>query len=378
MKRVVMLSTTAPGGMAQVVKNLRECGLFDRYGIRLISTHDRGSAVARSAIFIAAFAQFLRLLLSAQVSAVHAHVAMRGSFWRKSIFLWTARLFRRPFLVHLHGSQFETFYEKECGPLRQALVRALFRHAHAVIVLSENWRAYISRIEPRARVLIIHNFVNIEALQQDLAASRTERDAQAILFLGELGHRKGIYDLIRVMPTVLAECPSAHLYVGGTGEMAKVEEAVSSAKVGHAVTLLGWVVGADKIKALARSSVYVLPSYNENFPVSILEAMSAGIPVISTAVGGIPDMIEDGVDGYLIQPGEVERLGGHLRRLLTDRTLRERMGSAALRKVRQHFGPDTAIHTIETLYRECGATVVGALSPPPESASDNSPSANTQ
>ncbi len=357
MKRVVMLSTTASGGMAQVVQSLQSSGLFRRYGIEMISTHERGSNGRRLRVFITGLLRYLALLTSFQISVVHAHVAMRGSFWRKSIFLWLARLFRIPILVHLHGSQFEEFYEKECGSIRRALVRALFRQAFTVIVLSQKWRDYIGRIEPHARLTIIYNFVARNDEPHGFRDKLPAQSSNVILFLGELGQRKGIYDLVRAMPSVVADFPHAKLVAGGSGETDKVADLARECGVEKAVELPGWVSGNLKACLLAEAAIYTLPSHNENFPVSILEAMTVGLPIVSTPVGGIPDMIRNGIDGYLVEPGSVEQLAQRIKELLGSAELRKYMGANARQRVTDTFHPDGAIAAIQTLYAACGAAV---------------------
>jgi glycosyltransferase involved in cell wall biosynthesis len=355
MKQVVMLSTSAPGGMAQVVENLRSTGLFERHQIRVISTHDQGNSWKRLRLLIRAYAEFCSLLIGGHVSVVHAHVAMRGSFWRKSVFLTTARLFRRPTIVHLHGSDFEPFYENECGTMRRAIVRSIFRQARAVVVLSEKWRSYISKLEPRARVVVVHNFVDLPAIRASVEYSGVSRSDNTILFLGEIGQRKGIYDLIKAMPSILRRCPDALLVAGGSGELEQVENCARKAGVEHAVSLPGWISGEEKLRALSRAAIYVLPSYYENFPVSILEAMAAGLPVVSTSVGGIPDMIRDGHEGYLVAPGEVVALAEAVGRLLSDRSLRRQLGEQARLRIATRFSSEDAINAFSALYGESDA-----------------------
>jgi glycosyltransferase involved in cell wall biosynthesis len=356
MKYIVMLSTASPGGMAQVVSSLRDSGLFEMYPVRVIWTHDRGSVARRLKLFLVAFAKFLGLLVTGQVSLVHAHVAMRGSFWRKSAFLWVARLFGRPIVVHLHGSQFEEFYERESGKVGQVLICALLRAARVVIVLSESWQAYVCRIEPKARVRIVHNFVDLQAIERAVRDHNVARKDHVILFLGEIGSRKGIYDLVAAMPKIRQSCPGAQLIAGGTGEIEKVSAYAQTLGAAEMVELPGWVSGSGKTQLLAEASVYVLPSRNENFPVSILEAMAAGLPVVSTPVGGIPDMIRHGKEGFLVQPGDVEAIAEFVGQLLKQPDVRQELGTAARRRIALEFSAEDAVRHFTIIYSECGVS----------------------
>jgi glycosyltransferase involved in cell wall biosynthesis len=365
MKSIVMLCTAAPGGMAEVVANLRRSGLWERYPTRLLVTHERAPLGRRLWVALRALALFAWLLATRRVALVHAHVAMRGSFWRKSLFLALARACRVPTVVHLHGSSFVEFYEKECGPLRRRLVRATLERAAAVIALSEHWRVYLARIAPGARLAVIPNMVDAVALQADIERSRARRNPCNILFLGEIGKRKGIYDLVYALTQVSAAHPEARLVAGGTGELDKVRRLARDLGVEDRVALPGWVGGEAKARLLGEAAVYVLPSYNENLPVSILEAMAAGLPVVSTRVGGIPDAVRHGQEGFLTTPGSPEELAGLVLRLLADPDLRARMGHNARRRALEDFSPAAVLAPLERLYGAiCGPSSAPRASRP--------------
>jgi len=103
---------------------------------------------------------------------------------------------------------------------------------------------------------------------------------------------------------------------------------------------------------LRKASAYVLPSYNEGLPMSILEAMAAGLPVISTPIGGIPEAITDNVEGLLVQPGDVEALAQALRRILRDPIFARTMGAAARNKVASQFDARVIVPRVEEILNE--------------------------
>ncbi len=339
MKCAVILCATV-GGMAELVRNLRETELFSAFRMRVIITHDGGGIVRRIVFFLKALAELTCLLLASKVALVHAQMAPHGSCWRKSAFLLLAQLFAVPTLLHLHGSGFWDFYEKECGPLRRRFIRYVLEHASTVIVLSDRLHAYAARTVPGARLVTINNFVNLKRLS-DAERLAVRRSSNTILFIGLICHRKGIYDLVRALPAILKEVPEARLVAAGPGEIEAVRRCAREVGVEDRVLLPGSVSGFDKLRLFEEAALHVLPSYYEGVPFSILEAMAAGLPVIATSVGGIPDVLRDGEEGYLVPPGSLSELSRRIIELLNNRELRERMGENAQRRLHSKFSSET-------------------------------------
>jgi glycosyltransferase involved in cell wall biosynthesis len=114
---------------------------------------------------------------------------------------------------------------------------------------------------------------------------------------------------------------------------------------------LGPVSLEERLAFFKRADVFVLPTYAEGTPISMLEAMAAGLPVVSTPVGGIPDVVEDGVEGFIVKPGDVEALADRLARLINDPERRRRMGRRAQDKVRP-FNWDVVLPQLEREIRQ--------------------------
>jgi glycosyltransferase involved in cell wall biosynthesis len=259
-------------------------------------------------------------------------------------------LFAVPTLLHLHGSGFWDFYEKECGPLRRRFIRYVLEHASTVIVLSDRLHAYAARTVPGARLVTINNFVNLKRLS-DAERLAVRRSSNTILFIGLICHRKGTYDLVRALPAIIKEVPEARLVAAGPGEIEAVRRCAREVGVEDRVLLPGSVSGFDKLRLFEEAALHVLPSYYEGVPFSILEAMAAGLPVIATSVGGIPDVLRDGEEGYLVPPGSLSELSRRIIELLNNRELRERMGENAQRRLHSKFSSETAIPALLALYK---------------------------
>jgi glycosyltransferase involved in cell wall biosynthesis len=351
-KKIIMLGTglDTMGGISAVVNVYRAAGLFARFPILHIATHCDGGSVKKLKTVLLALLRFVPLLLTGQVALVHIHVASRASFWRKSVFFLVAFLFRVPTILHLHGGGFQVFFEQECGTLGQRFVRYIYNKSSRVVVLSGKWKTWVQSISVNPHVVAIYNPVQMPAT----AFAWDDRRAGEVLFLGKMGKLKGSYDLLDAVATVRTLQPDLHLMLGGDGEQERVQQRANELGIAAQVQLLGWIQGADKERVLAQSMLYVLPSYHEGLPMSILEAMAAGMPILSTVVGGIPEAVTDGVEGFLIEAGDVAALADRMQRILADPLLARRMGEAARRKVETTFSSQAVLPHIERLYMDLG------------------------
>jgi glycosyltransferase involved in cell wall biosynthesis len=231
---------------------------------------------------------------------VHAHWLAGGA---------VAALARVPFVVTLHGSGTAgRFSDLELARKHPRLVRAVLRRARAVLCVSEAL-ADAARSCGARDVRVIRNGVEIP----DRVGA--EAEPAEVLFAGRLSPEKGIEELV-------AATQGMNLVVAGDGPL---RELVPSA--------LGFVPHEELARLYARAAVVVLPSYREGLPLCVLEAMAHGRPVVASAVGGIPELVEEGVSGLLVPPGDVAALRAALERLLADPILRRRMGRAARRRV---------------------------------------------
>lgn len=350
-RRVVMIGThfDTMGGISAVVNVYRSSRLFERQQITYIATHCDGSAAQKLRVMALAWMHFVGLLLVGRIDLLHVHLSSRASFWRKLMFLVPVHLFRVPVILHLHGSEFAVFYEKECSAMGRRLVRWAFDRAARVLVLSEAWADWVRSITSNPGLRVLYN--PVMSVQQG-GASPTRRASQRVLFLGRMGQRKGSYDLVRALAMARANGADLELFMGGDGDRAGVEALAISLGIGQHVHFLGWVRGDVKQEQLALATVFVLPSYHEGLPMGILEAMAAGLPIVSTPVGGIPEAVTDGVEGFLVSPGDVAALAARLTQLAQEPQLAQAMGEAARQKVARCFAADVILPRVEALYDE--------------------------
>jgi glycosyltransferase involved in cell wall biosynthesis len=341
-----------PGGMTEVVRAYSAAGLFEAWPLRYISTYAGQDFSTRLRPWLLAVCSALIRLARRRVALVHVHSSTHGSFWRKSVLCALAFAFRVPYVIHLHSGRLTEFYQSGCNGFAKSWVRAVLREAARVVVLSQRWRDEVHKIEPAARTTIIGNPVSVP-----ISVVPLQRPARTVLFLAWLQRTKGVLDLVRAIPIVLRTVPEARFVLAGSGDAASIAELARSLGVEHALRLPGWVNGKNKDDLLRQSDVFVLPSYYEGLPLGVLEAMACGVPVIATPVGGIPDVIRDGVNGLLVEPGRPAALARAMVALLEDDALRSRLREAAHSDVRRRYSTEAVIEDLETLYRELGIEV---------------------
>jgi glycosyltransferase involved in cell wall biosynthesis len=126
--------------------------------------------------------------------------------------------------------------------------------------------------------------------------------------LGLIGDRKGVFDLLKVVKRLIDDAYPIKLTIGGNGEIRRLLGEIKNYGIAKDVQYRGWIGDKERDLILRESDIFILPSYAEGMPMAILEAMAYSVPVVSTKVGGIPELISDGETGYLINPGDLDAL----------------------------------------------------------------------
>lgn len=358
--RVLMVGTSldAPGGVASVLRTWREAGLFERMGVHYVATNAGSGAAAKLGSALRAWGACAAAMLLGRAELVHVHTSSFSSFWRKTPVLACALLTGRRLVVSLHGGGFREFYAAR-GALGRAWIRLVMRRAERFVVLTESWRRWALSVEPRAQVAVIPNTVRLSAAARPGAATPAPAEAAPegrapLLFLGRIEQAKGVFVLAQALGRAHAAGARWSLVCGGTGDAPALREALKAAGVPEqAVQLPGWVDGEAKAGLLQRAELFVLPSLVENMPVSMLEAFAHAKPVIASRVGGIPDMMDDGVEGALVPPSDVDALAAALIDAWRHPGDWQRRGESACERFQRDFACDAVIGRVEALYAAC-------------------------
>ena len=329
------------GSVAAVVDAYRANGLFTRWPVQYIATSCDGTLAQKTMLAAKAVRDFGVLLGEKRHVVVHVHASAGAGFWREAAFMGAAFAAGCPVILHLHGNGFDRS------------IRWFLERAAVVCVPCEASRVWVRSVARRADVVIAPPPVAItvpEVARPNL-----------VLFLGHLEAQKGVYDLLDAVAKVRAAVPDLRLVCAGDGDRIGVAHYAERLGIADAVKFTGWVGPSGKRALLEHAAVFALPAYDASLPVGLIEAMSAGVPVVASPVGGIPEVVADGASGFLVAPGDKGALERALRRLLIERSLAARMGAAARETARARYAPERALPVLENLYASLG---VGAVVEP--------------
>jgi len=354
MMRVVMAGPTPPmiGGMSSVIDDIAHSSLAREVELILFNTGKRtpeGRSLARAvAARFTSWHAWWRALNPIGHSLAHIHTCSGLSYFLDGSYLLLARLRGVPVVLHVHGARFDTFLDG-LSPITRYLAQFIARRAARVVVLSIEWQHKLESRLPGAQLTVIENGV---ALPPFIKTNKTAGEI-IVLFLGNLCQRKGIWDLVacaKKLPFF-----ARLVLVGGEedpGIACALRAYLAREGLEDRVELTGPAVGTAKFNWLRNADIFVLPSYAEGVPISMLEAAAAGLPLIVTPVGGIPSVLSGKEHAIFVQPGDRNALSSAMISLIETPALRAKLGNAARKHVLEQYGIDHTARKYLDLYRE--------------------------
>ena len=333
--RVLMVNSDlkSNGGIASVVRNLYEVNEIKKNPITIellkTSYYKDRPRIFELFLLVKSLLKYLYKLVFDNYDLVHIHSSSGISFYRKSLFIILGKLFRKLIILHIHSSNFDDFFVKQ-GGIRRRYCQTVLGYADLIIVLCDDWMKKLHRHYERLKVLVLPNSIRIE---EGKLIQKKESQTLNVLVLAFLIPSKGIRDILELANRLNADrIGNIKIIMGGKGQLQKeVLDRIREDGLSDLIEFKGWVDGERKEELFRRADVYFLPSYKEGMPVSILEAMSKGLPILSTRIAGIPDLVKDGVNGYLTTPGNVTSFCRILKELSADKKKVHSMGVQSLR-----------------------------------------------
>lgn len=327
------------GGIAQVLQTYNQYVYEDMKHIQISGGNN---IFGKIWVIIRALIQLcLKLIFDRDIEIVHIHTASNNDFIRSSLFVRITKKYKKKVVLHIHGGGFKEYYE-----YNRSFVNSILGKSDAIVSLSEYWFDFFKNKLGYQNTYIVHNII-AEPKYRDY----TSDGKCHLLYLGHIHPQKGIFDLVNIILKYREEYEGKLiLHIGGgLFEVEELMKILVKNKTNNLIIYHGWVSGKEKENLLNMANVYILPSYAEGIPISILEAMSYHLPIISTTVGGIPDIVDD-TCGILIEPGNLLQLKNAIDTILYFPQGARIMGKVAYAKSILHQ-PNKIITELNNVYR---------------------------
>jgi glycosyltransferase involved in cell wall biosynthesis len=279
------------------------------------------------------------------IEIVHLHGSHEGSFIRKYIiFLLSKNIFKKKVIYHIHSSHYHKFFNNS-NKFFKSRICNFINHSDALIVLSEEWKDYFNKSFSPKKIFILENIVkNPNYYNDNIVKGKIK-----LLFLGRIGERKGIFDLVQAI-IKNQSLNEIELLIGGDGNVAKLKKMLISNNLQN-VKFLGWVKDNEKTQLLKETNIFILPSFDEGLPISILEAMSYKKAIISTNVGGIPRIVKNNVNGFIIDPGDINQIVESINNYMLNPKLLIEHGEKSIELVSDYFA-ENVVHKLNSIYSD--------------------------
>jgi len=293
---------------------------------------------------IAVARHFSKIAEKLDLDVLHAHFANEPTFTA----MLMSKLTGLSFTFTAHA--FDIFINPDVKALRERM-----ENASAVIAISEYNKKYLQSIYNNNRIFVVRACPNLEKLNKIKRVPEQFR----ILTVGRLVEKKGIKYGILAMMKIVKEFPEVQYIIVGSGpQSVELKKLTKSLGLENNVRFLGAVDERTLMTEFSKATVFILPCVKakngdmDGIPVSLMEAMYLQIPVVSTNISGIPELIENGKEGFLVEPENVEQLANALKILLQDENMRTKMGKRGRKKIEEKFNIHKEVEKLERVWKE--------------------------
>lgn len=286
---------------------------------------------------------FIKHLVEVKPDAVFVMSSSYLGFYEKCLYCLIARVFGAKSMLNHVGGEFDKFYHKTL--LNRFLIRNTIKFPNVLLIGSSYWCNYFRNLFPKVTVYNVPN--PIIADDYNNSVSGDENGKFVVVSLFRLVKEKGVIELIAVIKAMCSMYKNIHFVIIGDGPMLGYLNAELEAYIDQGfVKVLGFVDEVTKIEEITKANAYLMLTYFDLMPISIMEAMAASKPVLSTRVGGIPDLVLDGVNGFLFDIGETKEVVSKLSLFIEDQGLAREMGRKGRERIDKFFNISkvTALH----------------------------------
>ncbi len=303
-------------------------------------------------LLVSPFALTARLLAE-RVDIVHLNTSLnRRAYWRDIVYMLVARICGARVVYQVHGGDLPQCFSGH-SRLLSGLLRTTLSWSDAIIVLAQCELKAYRQFLPGHYITLLPNAIDnarYTTLKHQLPSALASLQ---LLYIGRLTREKGLYEALQGLQLARAQGVAAHLIIAGQGpDEAALRQFAQQLKLNEAVSFVGPVFADAKLKLLGESDVLLLPSYAEGLPYALLEGMAAGMPVITTGVGAIPDVLIEGLHGLFVLPRDAFGIGHAIAKLAGDPSLMARMSAACRKRIAIRYSVDGLAMEFVRLYSE--------------------------
>jgi glycosyltransferase involved in cell wall biosynthesis len=357
----------ATGGIVSNLQNLLKSPLKEKYDLLTFRTmSDKSGTVdyeservtTKVRRVLGDFINYLIFLTKKKPNLVFINTSFgKFAFWRDSLYIIASKLFNKKILLQIHGGKLDDFLHANIL-LARIFIKNIFRLTNKVIVLSLVQQKPFNDYGYGDKTRIIPNTVDLSAFHNSSECLRKKygipKGNVIILFIASLWSKeKGVMELLRAAKIIMDNRRDiTFILVGGGEEESAMVKYCSDNNLQDKVLFTGYLSKEEIIKVCKSSDIFSLPSFNEGLPMVILEAMAAGLPIVTTPVGAIPEMVIDGENGFIVKPGDYHALAEKINYLIENKEIRERYGHHNLNLIRTTYDVHAVAGIFDNLFKE--------------------------
>lgn len=325
-----------PGGQVTASKGIIEALVAEGFELKVFDTTQASFPIPpireRLLRGVLRLLSFLRYVMFNRVEGAFIFAGSGFSFYERIAMCWVAKCFGVKTFFFMRDGHFQT--EMNSNEKKRLRVQRLVNIPSYICVQGESWKEFFQCLGVHSnRILITRNWLSSDFVNEKVE-DKPSPNKVTFCYVGWLVKEKGIEELLSAAKELNSQGLDFTLNVVGSGDLeTHVEKFTKENELLENVKLLGWKSKKEVKQIYSESDVFVLPSYAEGFPNSLLEAMSMGLPSIATDVGGIADSLKNGVNGYLIAPRSDSELWQAMKEYLIDESKVELHGSNAIKTV---------------------------------------------
>lgn len=312
------------------------------------------------------FFNYIKYLIRYQPQLIYMPLSQnKVGFIRDSVFILIGKFLKRKVCVHFHGGSFDLFYKCQ-KDLFQKYIRFTLRRIDKLILLAEKFKKQFTPIIASKKISFLYNCVP-ERFETCCSNNCGIKDKLKVLFVGYISKAKGAFDFVKAASLVIDDYkkPVEFILCGQPVDVernivfipdphngfSKIQEFIKEKNLYQNIKIYPEVNSVEKIKMFIESDIFVLPSYSEGCALVVLEAMFFGLPIITTPVGALEEMIENGKNCFFVSPGDDKDIADKIIALLNNTDLRETMGKANKKLIIKAYNSDIFLDGLGSIWK---------------------------